>query len=492
MNMVLFGIGAVGNRAIKVLEKDHNIVFISDNDSSKWQTMCEGYRIENPAKIKECDCDVVVTSMNYGIEIAKQLVQSGVAEDRIYFYRTNQTKNDLVYDIYPLKEEKLGITDLRLIDYDLMNRQELGTFKRKIMIFCLFYSTYAKQLIENMIKRYSDIEISILTGARDYLYEMAPNSLSHIYYFDTMNDLKTILVQLPMYDVMQLLWIEREWAYLWKIIRQHTRILNLNVGGSDFYRTSFEDRNYKRNIISCADCISAETETTISQFEAYYTDSIKSKLKLLPFGIEVLDEMKKEKGTDRYRLMDKYDILKDKIIVTCGYNANRAHQHIRMVEALERVSAEVKNQMFFLFLMTYPSAQEKYIEDVDNKLKEAKLNYKIFTEFMNFKEMAEMSVISDIMINVQRTDQLSSTMLEQMYAGNVVIAGEWLPYLSLHKMGLYFLDVDSVDGITDMLEHVVNNIAEYKNNCKGNPEIVWRHSSWDMLAPRWHELWECS
>ena len=94
------------------------------------------------------------------------------------------------------------------------------------------------------------------------------------------------------------------------------------------------------------------------------------------------------------------------------------------------------------------------------------------------------------MLHVQKTDQLSSTMLEEMYAGSIVIAGKWLPYRSLHDMGMFFLDVDKIDDTVEALETVVPNLEAYRKKCEGNKEIIWRHSSWDELAVRWRALWD--
>lgn len=103
--------------------------------------------------------------------------------------------------------------------------------------------------------------------------------------------------------------------------------------------------------------------------------------------------------------------------------------------------------------------------------------------------MAEYALVSDIMIHVQTTDQLSSTMLEEMYAGSIVLAGKWLPYQSLHKKGMFFLDVDEICDITMILEDVVENIEKYRTKCERNKVIVRKHSSWDELASKWYALW---
>jgi hypothetical protein len=42
---------------------------------------------------------------------------------------------------------------------------------------------------------------------------------------------------------------------------------------------------------------------------------------------------------------------------------------------------------------------------------------------MDFVEISNLTKIVDIRIHVQTTDSLSATMLEHLYAGNIVIAG---------------------------------------------------------------------
>ena len=108
---------------------------------------------------------------------------------------------------------------------------------------------------------------------------------------------------------------------------------------------------------------------------------------------------------------------------------------------------------------------------------------------MDFEKMAEYALVSDIMVHVQTTDQLSSTMLEEMYAGSVVVAGSWLPYASLHNKGIFFLDTDSIDGLSGILEEVIVNIDEYKLKCKDNASLVYENSSWESVSGKWYNMW---
>lgn len=385
--------------------------------------------------------------------------------------------------------ERIENTSFSLVQYDLYNTKEYETVCKKVMVFCIFYSTYTKQLIENMSKKYKDIEFSLLTKTEEYKEKVVSEKLKHIYCFQTIEDLKTILNQLPIYDAMQLLWIEPEWSYFCELIRKKAKRLNLNVGGSDFYRVGKEGRDFKRDLIAYADNITAETESTVQEFGEYYGEDAKNKTNLLPFGIEVLDWIDRIEKFPRNTIRKKYHIPFDKIVVTCGHNAIKEHQHMKIIDAVETMSDKVKSQLIFVFPMTYPQKADAYINSVRDRLKESGLDHVVLTNFMDFNEMAEYALVSDIMIHVQTTDQLSSTMLEEMYAGSIVLAGKWLPYQSLHKKGMFFWDVDEICDITMILEDVVENIEKYRTKCEGNKVIVRKHSSWDELASKWYALW---
>lgn len=490
MDIIVFGVGEALNKRLSFLEQNYHIVFCVDNDPAKWGTTIRGYEVKSPLEVTKYNHIVVITTGQYRIEIGKQLQQMGVSKNRVYICHSYSEKNMRREEIYPCLEENLLPAEKTLINYDLYNKKEEKTKSKKVLIFCCFYSVYTKQLIENMSKRYHDIEFSLLTNAPEYKTNIFSAQLKHIYYFQTMSDLKTILSEIPVYDAMQLLWIEWYWCYFYRLIRKKAIRLNLNVGGSDFYRATESERDYKRELIACSDKVTAETLETIQEFTSYYRKDIKKDMELLPFGVLVLEYINKNKDIDKALIKEKYHIPQNKIVVTCGHNANIAHQHMEIIDALNELSEDIQKQIVCVFPMTYPNVFGSHIEAVRSRLEKVKFDNVILTEFMDFQSMAEYALISDVMIHVQTTDQLSSTMLEEMYAGSVVIAGSWLPYKSLHEMGIYFLDVDMIPDITAVLEEVVLKMDDYQEKCKRNKEIVWNHSSWDALAPKWRLLWD--
>ncbi|MCM1182625.1 MAG: hypothetical protein NC337_04535 [Roseburia sp.] len=488
-NVIVFGIGKNGQKAVHWLKNKYRILFVTDNEQEKWGSAFEGYVVKAPNEILQYDCNIVITPTNFYIDILYQLLQMGVDRDRIYLGEGVRINDSFRYEVYPLDAQKIDGTEKELVQHDLLNNKEQSTGYKKILIIYSFYSVYTKQLIENMAKRYNDIEISLLTSEQENKDKIDARYLKHIYFFQTKSDIKTILAQLPVYDVMQVLWIENVWSYFYKVLRNKTRKLYLNVGGSEFYRASRTERDFKRKLIACSDKVTAETEETVREFQDYYSDEIKGQVGFLPFGIEVLDFINSSKNQNNNEMKRKYHIPLDKFVVTCGHNASEAHQHMDIIDALCNLQDDEKQKIVCVFPMTY-NGSKAYIEKVRCRLDKTGLEYVVLTEFMDFQSMAEYALISDIMIHVQTTDQLSSTMLEEMYAGSVVIAGSWLPYRSLHEMGIYFLDVDTIPDVTAVLEDVVANPDIYKERCGKNAELVWNHSSWDVLAPKWRALWD--
>ena len=490
MNIIVFGIGTVGRKCLPYLEEQYHIQAVIDNNENLWGTRIGSYIVEEPSKIVDIKSDIIITSTKYAIEMMEQLINMGVEEERIYTCYPNRTTKGMKYGVYSILEEKLESTDIPLIQYDLLHREEQKNDNRKILLFCSFYSPYVKQLIENMSQRWDNIEISLLTNAYESKELIKADRLIHIYHYETMEDIKSILEKIPVYDVIQLLWMEREWAFLAKLIRKKAKRLNLKVGGSDFYRSTVAEKEYKKRLISCADMITADTECTANNFVSYFKGNTKDKIRTLPYGVEVLDYINKKRDVSKDDIRERFRICKDKIIVTCGHNANKEHQHLKMVDALAQLPDEMKEQIVCVFPMTYGAKDEEYEKEIIQRLSKDGIEVVILREYLSFEDMAEYALISDIMIHVQTTDQLSSAMLEEMYAGSVVIAGEWLPYRNLREKGIYFIDVKEIRDITEVIEDVVKNIQEYKRRCKENRELVWRYSSWDTLAEQWYEIWK--
>ncbi|GAB2545097.1 CDP-glycerol glycerophosphotransferase family protein [Gracilibacillus alcaliphilus] len=83
-DVILFGASALGNKALKDLINDYNVLFFCDNDLSKKHTKLSGIEIISPSElIKQLEVLVIITS-TYTLEIAEQLISLGIRQFGIY------------------------------------------------------------------------------------------------------------------------------------------------------------------------------------------------------------------------------------------------------------------------------------------------------------------------------------------------------------------------------------------------------------------------
>ena len=162
---------------------------------------------------------------------------------------------------------------------------------------------------------------------------------------------------------------------------------------------------------------------------------------------------------------------------------------MKMLDAIEKLPLEILKKFCILIPMTYCGTEE-YIDSVRKRANNVINGSVILTRFLSTEEMAEIAAVTDIMVHVQTTDQLSSAMLSHMYCGNVVIAGSWLPYDTLRSKEIEFISIDSISELTKQLEEVISNMEYWKNLCKKNAEIVYKMSSWEYSAKEWYYVYD--
>lgn len=358
----------------------------------------------------------------------------------------------------------------------------------KILILCSFYSTYVTQLCKYMWKFYPCVKYSLLTHESAVAeYRKEADELQSIYSYKTT---KTRLFyhqidNLPMHDIIHSLWMEPVWGINAHKLKKKAKYWFNSVGGSDLYRFSSHMlvRIIQKRIIRYSDWISSENIQTKNYFYKVYGESYRNiEHSICRFGVDILDYIREAKQKN-------ISFSKGKIIVVCGTNATENHQHFAMIDAISNMNQMQRNKCHFVFPMTYPGGRKAYVDEVAKRISQITNSYTILTKYMAVQEMAELAMAADIMIHVQTTDQLSSVMLSHMYNGNIVIAGDWLPYGTLEKNKVFFLKVKENSELTEKIEDVVTRIEFYKDKCLENAEIIYQLSSWEAASKEWMKVY---
>ncbi len=476
----LFGSGKIFKELFPIIQKDYSVISVADNNSEKWGDTIEGVQIIDPMEIISAS-DRIFLTVGWGtcVEIILQLEEMGIDKSRIVLPQFSEATGHLhltsLDGFYELEDRR------ELHEYDLLcNKDDSG---EGTLLFCNFYSVYPINLIQNIKKRNPTLKISLISCNPEYKSDLGEIT-EHIYFYKTFAELAEILDLLPYYDVFQTLWIERIWALFYQKLRNKCARLNLFVGGSDFYRANSAKLSFKKRLIEVSDCIGVETETVRKDFLSTYP-FMKNRTMFVRYGIEYIEQVPMLSPIEkRYK---KYRLKPDKIIITCAHNAIPAQRHLEMIRALNMMSQETKDKAEFVFPMTY--GDFSYADDIEAELKKTSMDYHVFRDFMEYRDLAEYISISDIYIHVQTTDSLSTTMLEEMYAGAIAVMGSWLPYDALRERGINFVTVGDISDLTEAVANVIENCSEYKEKYSKNSDLIYEMSSWENMSKEWIKAW---
>ena len=200
-------------------------------------------------------------------------------------------------------------------------------------------------------------------------------------------------------------------------------------------------------------------------------------------GISVFDWIDKIKNSSR-EVKKELGIPSDVTTICIGYNANEAHQHIKVIRQIELLPDDVKESVFLLLPMTY-GRQQEYVDQVKQCLAESSLQHLVLETFMNDEQMAQLHCATDIFINAQKTDGLSASVLESAYAGAKLINASWLDYPDFSDWKLSYKAFNSFEDLRDVL----NEVSSRKTiDTQYNHDILKNKMSWESTKKSWKAI----
>lgn len=263
--------------------------------------------------------------------------------------------------------------------------------------------------------------------------------------------------------------------------------VKITIWGSDFYRASTEARNKQGLYYKMVDCIQIGTEAMKDDFTAYYKD-FEDKIQIAHFGITQFDLIKRiDTDEDNESIKDHLGLPIDKKIITCGYNGSDGQQHLLILDAIARLDVSVRSGIFLLFPMTY-GVTDAILGRVKDKLKVLNIDYLILTEDLTSQDVCRVRLATDIVINIQITDAFSASIQEHLYAKNVVIVGEWLPYSKLEENDVYYFKT-SISNLSHTIQQAIANFSTHKEKSLSNRDRMHQVSSWDIVIGNWVNLY---
>jgi hypothetical protein len=291
------------------------------------------------------------------------------------------------------------------------------------------------------------------------------------------------------YDIIHLHYVMVDYGLLSPLLRILKGKLIITVFGSDYYKMPLARKKFLRGLYVQSDYITFSNERTLKDFQEFYHFP-SAILKLCRFGLyplEILKEMDID-SSDQSRLSLSFP--KGKIIVCVGYNYNKDQQHEEIILSIlnePRLIPFLPN-LLFLFPLTY-GLDEIYKGHLIKRTAQLPYESRVMSHYLTEEENADLIHSCDILIQVQKNDQLSGVMQEHLFNGNLVITGGWLPYSTFKNQGIYFREVDSVAKVGSELFESIRDIEAEKQKCKINRDIIYRMSSWNFTIKNWLDLY---
>ena len=244
------------------------------------------------------------------------------------------------------------------------------------------------------------------------------------------------------FDFINIHFVLYKYSFLIDIFKRVSSNLVLSPWGSDVYRIGRTEKFLLRFLYKSADFISGQDDKFTKDVMCLF-DIPKSKLVPVLLGSATVDYILENIGTVSEKDAKSKMGLDGAYVITCGYNASPAQQHVRIIDAINSVRTELPENLVLLFPFTY-NGNPEYTNEIKRKIKESNLTALFYEDFLDLPELFLLRQATDIFIHMQLSDAGSSSLREYMLCGKKVINGSWLRYEELEKDGSipYFIAKD--------------------------------------------------
>jgi hypothetical protein len=179
---------------------------------------------------------------------------------------------------------------------------------------------------------------------------------------------------------------------------------------------------------------------------------------------------------------------KDRTIIGIGHNGGPGDKHLDILAALERLPIDLKRRIFLVFPMTY-GLEPSYEKTVDAACQRSGFEYLILKEYLSRDALAALRVGVDITIYLPESDAMSAAALETIYAGNVLVAGAWLPYGPYRRLGLQFVEVENYEQLAQVVPSLLDRPCLSEPDLNRIQNKIESNFCADGTAPAWINMY---
>jgi len=237
------------------------------------------------------------------------------------------------------------------------------------------------------------------------------------------------------------------------------------------------------------DAVVATNFNVLDELELSFPILADRSLGILRFGLPVLDELRKLDGVTSLQSKARLGFDPTRRLASLGYAASPGQRQLEQINFFVSRLAEF-DDLDFVVPIQYGSKQT--MDEVSAHC--SRVNSQIgaerflpLTEFHSPDRAALMRLATDVLINHSVTDAFSGTVMEVVYAGNLVLAGSHLPYDRMPGFGTAILPYQGLEDVASALHknHFFEHLRTAKNSVTENRAALCATSTWDAVLPDW-------
>lgn len=230
----------------------------------------------------------------------------------------------------------------------------------------------------------------------------------------------------------------------------------LTPWGSDVLRIPHSSDVKMSKMFELADFFTSNIPSFANQYISRYHIK-KEKMIFAGFGSEVYDIVDNMRGVySKPELASFLSIPFANYYVACGYTAQRAQNHLLMVNALGKNRDILPPETLLLFQFTYGNNKDySYINEIKQACEGYGLRYFFLTDYLSNEKIAKYRLLADLFIHIQPTDAANASLQEYLLAGSDCINGSWLKYPQLEEYGLPYYICPKLEDLSEVIRNVL-------------------------------------
>lgn len=341
--------------------------------------------------------------------------------------------------------------------------------------YIFFHDSYLP-IKEEYMKSYEKDNVSILQCK----YRNRLMRFNKVFFIFKKHCFNKLLKKIGYLECIHIHFVRCEHYELIKNHRDNIGKIILTFWGSDVMRLPENKFITMKKMIEMSDIIATGPAQFANDISNRLKINFSDKFELALLGTNMLDKIREYKK--------HYNKTYDVIRLTCGYNGKHQQNHRMILNAINRCCSEVKNKIRVIIPMGY-GADADYIASLEDDLNKMNIQFYIDKKFYGANDIAKFRVESDIFIHAQETDAFSNSVIEYIYADNLLINGKWIKYPLLANNKIHYLEFGSEEELTSIIEYAVANIEEEIKAVKNSNDVLYEMCSWNSLIDDWHNLY---